>query len=154
MQETQVQSPGGGNGNPVFPPGESHGQRNLSSGGLKELGMTEQLSTHTCTAWRKGGTGVQELLGIVRALGRRTRSCLEWARPASPGSSSVRGQKWFDCSLGAVAIEHTLSFDLSGKWGASLPLEALVLGRGDWPRQKGGAWGMGRKPLNPHLTNS
>ena len=39
-------SPGGGNGNPVFLPGKSHGQRNLigyNLWGLKQLDMTERL---------------------------------------------------------------------------------------------------------------
>ena len=42
-------SPGGGNGTPVFLPGESHGQRSLtdySPQGHKELDMTEQLNMH------------------------------------------------------------------------------------------------------------
>ena len=41
-------SPGGGNGNSVFLPEESHGQKNLvgySPWGRKELDITEQLST-------------------------------------------------------------------------------------------------------------
>ena len=46
MQETQVRSPGGGNGNPLqyFLPGESHGQRSLvgySPWGRKGSDMTE-----------------------------------------------------------------------------------------------------------------
>ena len=43
-------SPGGDNGNPVFLPGKSHGQRRLagySLWGHKESDMTEQLRTHT-----------------------------------------------------------------------------------------------------------
>ena len=43
-------SPGAGNGNPPFLPGESHGQRILSGyspWGHTELHMTERLSTHT-----------------------------------------------------------------------------------------------------------
>ena len=43
-------SPGAGNGNPPFLPGESHGQRILSGyspWGHTELHMIERLSTHT-----------------------------------------------------------------------------------------------------------
>ena len=42
-------SPGEGNGNPVFLPGESHGQRSLvgyNPQGCKEVDTTERLSTH------------------------------------------------------------------------------------------------------------
>ena len=60
---------------PVFPPGESHGQRNLSSGGLKELGMTEQLSVHICA--QLGGKEEwvsRSSWGLSRVLGQRTQS--------------------------------------------------------------------------------
>ena len=52
-------SPGVGNGNPFQPislPEKSHGQRNLAGyrpEGHKELDMSEQLSAHTCTRFRK-----------------------------------------------------------------------------------------------------
>ena len=93
-QEMQVQSRGGKDlreeiswqSTPVFLPGESHGQRSLasySSGGHKELDITERLSTpglrlHSSTA---RGTG------LITGQGTKIPTC----RVPSPCK-----KKWFN----------------------------------------------------------
>ena len=96
---------------PVFLPGESHAQRNLadySPWGCKESAMTEQLSTHACTAIGKRfmETLVVEPGGLL-SLGSQSQTWLKWL------SSSSRNWRKENSAKPTV----TFSFVISDKGG-------------------------------------